>query len=89
MVVVTIRSSLKLSFFPVLLECNMTGLRLQDMLSRCGHFVLVDLVRFNCAPIRGLNASAVFGVELTTEGLERYPLSRLLHVFADASFVIN
>ena len=47
----------------------MTGLRLQDTFFI---FLLVDLVRFNCAPIRGLNASAVFGVELTTEGIEPY-----------------
>ena len=42
----------------------------KDMLSRCGHFLLVTLVRFKCARIRGLNTSAVYGVDLATEGLE-------------------
>ena len=43
-------------------KCNIAGYRLQDMLSRCGHFLLVDLVRYSCAPIRGLNTSAVHRV---------------------------
>ena len=42
------------------------------MISRCGHFLVVVLVKINCAQIRSLNASAAQGFELTVEGLEPY-----------------
>ena len=48
----------------------MPRLRLQDMLFRCGHFLLVDLVRFKCAPIRRVEyLSRPEGFDLKLEGL--------------------
>ena len=52
--------------------------RQQDMLSRFGHFLLVTLVRFNCARNSGVeHVSRLQGCGLNAEGLRA--LSRILH----------
>ena len=72
------------------------------MISRCGHFLVVVLVKINCAQIRGLNASAAQGFELTVEGLEPYHvrsthittmqpkfcIGSAMHIFSSATTIL-
>ena len=65
-------------------HCNMTRFMLQDMPFRCGHFLLVDLVKPSCARIGGLTTSAVYGVDLNFRPLSLirgFCIGLLIHKF--------
>ena len=65
-------------------HCNMTSFMLQDMPFRCGHFLLVDLVKSSCAGIGGLTTSAVYGVDLNFRPLiliRGFCIGLLIHQF--------
>ena len=65
-------------------HCNMTSFMLQDMPFRCGHFLVVDLVKSSCAGIGGLTTSAVYGVDLNFRPLiliRGFCIGLLIHQF--------